>query len=234
MNSKLNCLVIEDEPLAAEILCDYINEVPFLHLAGTCADVFVAMEKLKRKAIDVLFLDIHLPKVTGLDFLRTLASPPQVIIVSAYHQYAVDGYELNVTDYLLKPVEFSRFLAAVNKLRLPAAQATQGSDKKRIHHFFHSGKENIRVFEDEIIYAESLGEYIKIHTADKTLMVRQALSSLEEQLSKGEFIRIHRSYLVARSKILSFTYGVVTLHGMKLPIGRNYKEQTLTLLRSRD
>src|SRR5215831_12098832 len=110
MNSKLNCLVIEDEPLAAEILCDYINEVPFLHLAGTCADVFVAMEKLKRKAIDVLFLDIHLP---------------QVIIVSAYHQYAVDGYELNVTDYLLKPVEFSRFLAAVNKLRLPAAQATQ-------------------------------------------------------------------------------------------------------------
>jgi len=120
---QYNCIIVEDEPLAAEVLQDYVNQVPFLNMKGICSDAIYAMEMLKKEKIDLIFLDIHLPKLKGLDFIKTLKDPPQIIITSAYHEYALKGYELNVLDYLLKPIEFSRFLTAVNKLNLRSAKA---------------------------------------------------------------------------------------------------------------
>ena len=158
--SKIKCIIVEDEPLAAEVLQDYILQVPFLQLKGICADAIYAMEMLQTEKIDLIFLDIHLPKLKGLDFIKTLKHPPHIIIVSAYHEYALQGYEYNVIDYLLKPVEFSRFLMAVNKLTQPATiettiqVASQAGERPYI--FFNVSKKKVKVFLDEVLYIRIL------------------------------------------------------------------------------
>src|SRR6185437_4617499 len=163
---KFNCLIVEDEPLAAEVLEDYTSQVPFLELKAKCRDAFSAMEILQHQKIDLIFLDIHLPKLKGLDFLKTLKSPPQIIITTAYQDYALQGYELNIVDYLLKPIEFSRFLMAVNKLVgfneniLPEKSARFLME--RAYLFFSVNKKKVKFFLDEILYIESLKEYIRI------------------------------------------------------------------------
>lgn len=222
----LRCLIIEDEPLAAEILSDYIRDAPGLELAGVCSDALFALEFLQREAVDVLFLDIHLPKLKGLDFLKTLLHPPQVILTTAYHEYALEGYELAVTDYLLKPIEFSRFLKAVQKLRhpttpdsTPAAQPTE-----RAAHFFNVGKKRVKVYFDEILYAESLKEYVRIFLPDRSVVTKMQLGELESLLGNSGFVRIHRSFLVAKSKITAYSATEVEIGGKTLPIGRSYRE----------
>src|SRR6185312_9460503 len=161
-----NCIIIEDEPLAAEVLQDYIRQIPFLKLVSSCTDAFFAMESLHEFDIDLMFLDIHLPKMTGIDLIKVLKKPPKVIITSAYQEYALQGYEFNVIDYLLKPIEFSRFLKAVNKMeppkemQLPPRPAPMPSE--RVHLFFTVGKKRVKVFLDEILYIESMKEYIRV------------------------------------------------------------------------
>jgi DNA-binding LytR/AlgR family response regulator len=226
--TKLNCLVIEDEPLAAEGLEVFIRQVPTLAFIGACGDALSALELMKTVHVDVLFLDIHLPKLKGLDFLKTLQHPPQVILTTAYHQYALEGYELNVVDYLLKPFGFPRFLAAVNKLAVHAgpspSQSPMANPLPRLFHFFNANKRQVKIFNDEIQYVESLKEYVRIVLAGgKSVVTRFQMGAFETHLNEPNLIRIHRSYLVAKDKIEAFTTTEVEVAGVKLPIGRSYQ-----------
>lgn len=223
------CIIIEDEPLAAEILQDYIADVPFLKLKKTYADAISALDDLGNNDIDVIFLDINLPKLKGLDFIQTLKNPPHIIITTAYHEYALQGYELNVVDYLLKPIEFSRFLKAANKLK----QLSSGKPETtavftpagKEYIFVNTSKKQVKIFFREILYIESLKEYVRIFTIDKVITTRFQLGQIEEQLPKNDFLRIHRSYIVSTEKIDAYTSTEIEIQNKQLPIGRSYKEQ---------
>jgi len=230
---RYSCLIVEDEPLAAEVLQDYVQQVPFLELKGICVDAIYAMEFLQKEKIDLLFLDIHLPKLKGLDFVRTLKNPPSIIITSAYHEYALEGYELNVVDYLLKPIEFSRFLMAVNKLRqAPAVNSNRqiATVNERAFMFFNVSKKRIKVYLDEVLYIESLKEYIRIFTKEKSILTKFQLGEIEELLSRGDFLRVHRSFIVARNKIDAYSATDIEIQGKQIPIGRSYKELVQSIL----
>ena len=224
---KIKCLIVEDEPLAAEVLEDYICQLPFLELIATSGDAIFALDILQKEKIDLIFLDIHLPKLKGLDFIKALKNPPQIIITSAYGDYALQGYELNVVDYLLKPIEFNRFINAVNKARqqIGSSQLVTLPGKERPFLFFNVGKKKVKIFLDEILYIESLKEYIKIVSKDKSILTKFQLGQTEELLQNSNFLRIHRSFIVAKDKIDAFTATDVEMQGKLIPIGRSYKEQ---------
>ena len=229
---QYKCIIVEDEPLAAEVLQDYIRQVPFLKLIKTCSDAIYAMETLKEEKIDLVFLDIHLPKLKGLDFIKSLTNPPHIIITSAYHEYALEGHELNVLDYLLKPIEFKRFLKAVNRLSAVQEHTEDVSQKpaEREYLFFNVSKKKVKIFLDEILYIESLKEYIRVCTRQKTIITKFQLGEIEEILSKNNFLRVHRSFIVAKDKIDAFTATDVEVSGKQLPIGRSYKDVVQTAL----
>ena len=231
---KYSCIIVEDEPLAAEVLEDYIKQVPFLQLRGTCSDAIYAMEMLQKEKIDLIFLDIHLPKLKGFDFIKALKNPPQVIITSAYQEYALQGYELNVVDYLLKPIEFSRFLMAVNKLKqnvIPFSPVhSMPATAERMQLFFNVSKKKVRVYLDEILYIESMKEYIRIVTRDKSILTKFQIGQIEELLARNNFLRVHRSFIVAKDKIEAFTATDVEVGGKAIPIGRSYKELVVSVL----
>ncbi|MCW5912931.1 MAG: response regulator transcription factor [Cyclobacteriaceae bacterium] len=221
----IRCLIIEDEPLAADILRDYIGQVSFLKLQGVCTDAVGALELLHTEPVDLLFLDIHLPGLKGLDFLRTLKNPPAVILTTAYHEYAVESYELNVADYLLKPIEFKRFVEAINKIK-PGT----GNPPETIT--IHSEKKTVIIPTQEIVYIESQKEYIKIQTTQSSHITKYALSKMEEELNPARFIRIHRSFIISLGKIKAFNGHEVELTGKTIPIGGNYREQVSSRLKS--
>ena len=231
---KFKCLIVEDEPLAAEVLEDYIGQVPFLELKGICSDAIYALEILQKQKIDVVFLDIHLPRVKGLDFIKMLKNRPQIIVTSAYRDYALDGYELNVLDYLLKPINFNRFLMAVTKLKSQSVAevvvASQGISPERAHLFININKKRVKIYLDEILYIESKREYISIVTKDRSYLTKFQLSEIEELLASNNFIRVHRSFIVAKNKIDAFTASDVEIAGQQIPIGRSYKELVLAIM----
>lgn len=216
----LTCLIVEDEPLAAELLQDYIKQVPHLQLKGICTDALLALEALQQQPIDLIFLDIHLPGLKGLDFLRTLKSPPAVILTTAYHEYALQGYELNVVDYLLKPIEFMRFVEAVNKVKI-------GIPTPRQQEFLsiQSDKKTIIIPIDDIVYVESQREYVKIQTLHQAYVTKYSLTKMEEELNPALFLRVHRSFIIALSKIKSYSAHEMDVAGKMIPIGGNYREQ---------
>ena len=229
-----DCIIVEDEPIAAEILVDYIKEIPYLQLVAVCNDAMNAMKILQAQKIDVIFLDIHLPRLKGLDFIKTLKILPQVIITSAYQEYALQGFELNVVDYLLKPVEFNRFLMAVNKLDQHVNATTPAivvpAVAERPYLFFNVNKKKVKIFLDEILYIESLREYIRITTKGKKILTKFQLGQIEDLLTKNNFLRVHRSFLVAKEKIEAFNATEIEINGEEIPIGRSYKELVLRTL----
>jgi DNA-binding LytR/AlgR family response regulator len=231
---RYNCIIVEDEPLAAEVVKDYILQVPFLQLKGICTDALYAMDLLQKEKIDLVFLDIHLPKLKGLDFIKALKKPPQIIITSAYQEYALQGYELNVLDYLLKPIEFNRFVMAVNKLKerevVDTSSLAPAAVTERAALFFNVSKKRVKIYIDEILFIESLKEYIRITTKDKSILTKFQLGQIEEMLARNGFLRIHRSFLVAKNKIDAFSATDVEIGGKQIPIGRSYKEQVIKLL----
>lgn len=225
--NALNCLIVEDEPLAAGILEDYVRQIPFLRLAGKCGDALYASEALREANVDVLFLDIHLPGLKGLDFLRSLPHPPQTILTTAYHDYALESYDLGVVDYLLKPVDFERFVKAIQKIKMPAAAPAAN----RPFLFFNVNKKMVRVWLDEIHYAESLKEYVRIFLAGgKSVVTKMQLGELELSLADAGFLRIHRSFLVALRQIEAYSATDVTVGGKEVPIGRQYKDSVMQVL----
>lgn len=234
---KYRCLVVEDEPLAAEILEDYIRQISFLELETVASNALDALDLLKAGNIDVVFLDIHLPKLKGLDFIRTLKSPPQIIITTAFREYALEGHELNVVDYLLKPISFQRFIGAVNRLKengkalVPMATPLHAT-KDEAFFLININKKKIKIYTDEVLFIESKKEYISIVTASDTYLAKYQLADIENQLGKNAFIRIHRSFIVSRKKIKAFTATDVEIGGHKIPIGRSYKELVIGSLES--
>lgn len=225
---KLNCIIVEDEPLAAEILADYIAQIPFLELSGVYTDALYAMEALQQQSPQVMFLDIHLPRLRGLDFIRTLPAPPQIIITTAYRDYAVEGFELNVADYLLKPISFNRFLMAVNKLKkvnitLPVNTSPTMPDKKQL--LININKKKIRIDCTDILYIESRKEYVHIVTDTQSYLTKMPLNEMETLLGKEGFLRVHRSFLVAISRIKAYGATQVEIGMHKIPVGRSYKEE---------
>lgn len=223
---KTRCIIVEDEPLAVKVLSDYIAQVPFLELQSTFKDAILATEWLRNNSTDLMFLDIHLPKLRGMAFLKTLTHPPAVIITTAYHQYAVEGFELNVTDYLLKPIEFERFLMAVNKLKTAntLTQQAAASPEVKDHLFVNVQKKKVKILFSDILYIESQREYIKIVTAKKEYLSKMGTHEIEERLPSNLFRRIHRSFIVSVNKIESYTAEEVEVNGISIPVGRDYRD----------
>jgi DNA-binding LytR/AlgR family response regulator len=220
----LNCLIIEDEPLAAQVVSDYVAQVPGLELRGICDNAFSAMETLRGESIDLIFLDINLPKLNGIDFLKTLRGNYHIILTTAYHQYALKGYELDVVDYLLKPIEFSRFVQAVNKVFGRHGLSIEGpASREEKHHFFNVDKTRVKVVEQDILYIESLKDYVRIHTTQKSLVTKFRIGEMEELLKDGGFLRIHKSFIVNLSRLSSYSASQVEIGGKKIAIGRMYK-----------
>jgi len=224
--SNIKCIVVEDEPLAVKVLVDYISQVPFLDLQGTFKDAILATEFLHRHTIDLIFLDIHLPRLKGMAFLKTLVHLPAVIITTAYHEYAVEGFSLNVTDYLLKPIEFERFLVAVNKVRKSGAEPMEYTETKesKDHLFLNVQKKKVKILLSDIVYIESQKEYIKIVTTKKEFLSKMSTNEIESLLPSHLFKRIHRSFIISVNKIDSYTADMVELNGVHIPIGRGYRD----------
>jgi two-component system, LytTR family, response regulator len=220
--SKIRCIIIEDEPLAVKVLADYIREIPFLELQGHFKDAILATDWLRGSTTDLIFLDIHLPKLRGMAFLKMLVNPPAVIITTAYHQYAVEGFDLNVTDYLLKPIEFERFLVAVTKVR--DARPAEPSPGGRDFFFITVQKKRVRIGFSDILYVESQREYVKIVTVKGEYLTKMSTHEIESLLPGALFRRVHRSFIVSLQRIESFSAEMVEVGGVVIPIGRGYKE----------
>ncbi len=229
--SKIRCIIVEDEPLAIKVLSDYISDVPFLELQGTFKDAILATDYLRSNHTDLIFLDIHLPKLKGIAFLKTLANPPAVIITTAYHQYAVEGFDLNVTDYLLKPFEFERFLIAVNKVKTTRGEKQEPNVSPEIKEylFINMNKKKVKILFSEILYIESQREYIKIITTKNEYSSKMSTHEIEALLPANLFKRVHRSFIVSIKKIESYNAEMVEVNGVSIPIGRGYRDNVENL-----
>lgn len=222
-------LIVDDEPLAIKVLEKHIENIPILSIVGTCSNAFEAIDWLRKSEIDLLFLDIQMPKLLGHEMLRTLRFPPKVIFTTAHKDYAVDAFELEAVDYLLKPVTLERLIKAVNKLT--PSQTTAPKEESRIVEnegfiYFRADRKMIKVRYNEILYVESMKDYVKVvRENEKPLLVKQPISSIEEVLPSHLFIRIHRSYIVSLRKITAFTHHDVEIGGIEIPIGRLYAHQ---------
>ncbi|MFD2874184.1 LytR/AlgR family response regulator transcription factor [Mucilaginibacter ximonensis] len=224
---KIRCLLIDDEPLAIMLLEKHIAQLDFLEVTATCGNALKALEVLKRDGIDLVFLDIQMPAISGIDLLKTLKHPPKVIITTAYREYAVDGYDLDIVDYLLKPITFERFFKAVERYLRgndhPVTETAHLQSPEPDVIYFKSGYKNIRINTDDILYVESLKDYVKIVTTKETLTVKYRISDLENKLSAKGFLRIHRSFIANLKQIKAFTASDVEIGTVELPIGESYK-----------
>ncbi|HXS55553.1 MAG TPA: LytTR family DNA-binding domain-containing protein [Hanamia sp.] len=236
---KIRCLIVDDEPLAVRLISSYIQQVPALEIVAACNNAIDAYRVLGEQKIDLLFLDIKMPKLMGTDFLRSISNPPKVIFITAYREYALDGYELDIVDYLMKPVSFTRFMKAVAKAtklisvdNYFSSTNTEQNNNKDSFLYFKIDKEMQKVLLHKILFIESSKEYVKLHLENgKSLLVKQGLSALEKLLSPHRFLRVHRSYIVTIEKISSFNSLQVTIDDHKIPIGRLYKNEVEKALR---
>lgn len=236
---NIRCLIIDDEPLAAKLICSYVQQAPGLEIAAICNNAIDAFEILGRQKVDLIFLDIKMPKLLGTDFLKSLPNPPKVIFITAYRDYAFDGFELDIVDYLLKPVSFVRFMKAVAKaVKLISADdnfypaRTELNDEPNDSFlYFKVDREMRKVLLHEILYIESCREYVKLYLENKkSLLVRQSISSVQKMLSPHRFIRVHRSYIAIIEKISSYNSTFITVDNHKIPIGRLYKNEVEKVL----
>ncbi|MFD2962721.1 MULTISPECIES: LytR/AlgR family response regulator transcription factor [Olivibacter] len=230
----MRCLIVDDEVLVRELMEDNIRQVPFLNLIKSCRNALEAAAVLHQEPIDLIFLDIQMPQISGLEFLQTLKKPPLIILVTAYEQYALEGFNLQVVDYLLKPFGFKRFLKACNRAQdLFAMQTAVTPKKEETDHFFvHVEYTLVKILINEIDYVEGLKDYIKIHlsSTSKPVLTRMTMKSIEERLQPFSFIRTHKSYLVAANKITTVKRDFVCIRDQEIPIGESFKERVNQLL----
>jgi DNA-binding LytR/AlgR family response regulator len=237
---KIRCLIIDDEPPGREILKKHIEGIEALELSGECANAIEALAFLQRHTVDLLFLDILMPHLLGTSFIRTLNNPPKVIFTTAFRKFAVEGFELNAVDYLVKPISFERFLKAVNRvleIKIPVSanisQVTNtASESSHPFLYFRVDRKMVKVYLEDILFIESLKDYIRVITTSKTIITKQAISSLEEILPCAGFMRIHRSFIVAIHKIDSFNTDYVEIGKKEIPIGRSFKHDVNKILNS--
>jgi DNA-binding LytR/AlgR family response regulator len=226
----LRCLIVDDEPIAIKGVVNFINQLDFLEVADTCTSAMKATEILKAKDIDLMFLDINMPMLSGLEFLQSLDKSPLTILTTAYSEHALEGFRLNVVDYLMKPLEFQRFFQAANKAlstfqsRLILQNSREGADSDM---YIRQGDTFQRIIWEDILFVEGMQNYLKLHFKEKTFIIHQTMISLEEMLPKDSFFRIHQSYLINTHKIDAISGGRVFIDGKQLPISRHRKEALL-------
>ncbi|WP_103068250.1 LytR/AlgR family response regulator transcription factor [Aquimarina sediminis] len=226
---KYKCLIIDDEPLARELLETYLEKLPDFELISSFSSAIEASSILSTTKIDLLFLDIEMPVLKGTDFFKNLVNKPQVIFTTAYRDYAVDGFELNALDYLLKPIFFERFFLAIQKFldqekKYVSNNSPENSNANKSDSVFvNKAKKQIKILFDHVLYVESLKDYIKIHLKDNTLVIKESISNFEKRIDR-RFIRIHRSYIVNQEKITAYTKNDVEIGEIEIPIGNSYKD----------
>ena len=229
----INCVIIDDEPLAREGLANYVREVDFLNLSGMGENPLELLPLMDRQVVDLLFLDIQMPKMNGIEFLKILQRPPMVVITTAFPSYALEGFQLNVLDYLLKPVTFERFFKAAAKARdyhrLLTKSAVSNTDTIETDDYFFikCGTKYEKVLFEDILYVEGMQNYVNIYTLKGKYVTILSLKSLEENLDKKAFIRVHKSYIVAVNKIDGIEGNEIFIQNNKIPISRNYREQVI-------
>jgi DNA-binding LytR/AlgR family response regulator len=227
---KFNCLIVDDEPIAQQILEKYISQIEALQLIGKCNNGFEALNVLHREKIDMLFLDIKMPSLTGLDMLKTLQNPPKVILTTAFSEFGVESYEYGITDYLLKPIPFERFLKAVNKILIPqytplVTTQTEEKAEEPTFIFFKADKKIHKYYFTDILFIEGSGNYVKIHTLnEKPLVVLDKLTELQNKLPKKQFIRVHKSFIINVSHIQKIEGNMVAIRDKSIPISSTFKQ----------
>lgn len=241
---NIRCVIVDDEPLALDVLEAYIERLDHLELVARLDNAIEAFNLLNRESVDLLFLDIQMPRLSGIELLKNLNQPPKVIFTTAYRDYALQGYELDVVDYLLKPISFDRFLKAVNKVYrinqdtqperivqlLNPTEESAESNYDKAYIYLKADKKMIKILLKDILYIESLKDYIRVKTPTKSVTSYQRISYMEEKLPEDKFLRIHRSFIVAKDKVDAFSPPSVELGEITLPIGRNYRNEVLKAL----
>lgn len=234
---KTTCLIVDDEPLARDLVRNHLEKLDNFEVAAECCNAMKALQALQKFDIDIMFMDIRMPQISGIDFLKTLNNPPKVIVTSAHPEYAVNGFELDVVDFLLKPITFERFLKAVNKYyelierEIPvSAEKTKHAINPDEFIYVKENKKTVKIYLREILYIEGLSEYVQIYTENKKLITKASMTNMEEKLPSLSFMRIHKSYIVSLTKIEAFTSTSIELPGKELPIGRSYKNSVHKML----
>ncbi|MEE9371685.1 MAG: LytTR family DNA-binding domain-containing protein [Saprospiraceae bacterium] len=233
--NPIKCLIVDDEPPAILLLEKYANMIDQLTIVGTCQSAVKAFDVLRNTEVDLLFIDIQMPVLNGIDFIKTLKSPPSIILTTAYREYALDGYDLDIIDYLLKPIAFDRFLKAVNRYgdRITTPIATEIEvvrSLEPLHIFFNVNKTQHKVALDEILYIESLKDYVRIHTLNMRLVVKGNLGTTMKLLPERKFLRIHRSFAIALQHFSAFNQSEVEINDQKLPIGTSYRNKVAKIM----
>jgi DNA-binding LytR/AlgR family response regulator len=231
---SLKCLIIDDEPLAQNVIENYLKNFTDIELVAKCDNALSALVWIKKQKIDLIFLDISMPFISGIDFIKTLQNPPKIILTTAHKEFAVESYELNVLDYLLKPISFERFLKAINKLEQDSSKVIKpliDDSESDVFIYVKSEKKNVKILLKEILFIESLKDYIKIHMLNRTVVTQLSISSIEQRLPES-FLRIHRSFIIARDKITAYTPHDFEIGKYQIPIGRNYKAAVAKIFNS--
>ena len=234
---QVKCIIVDDEPMARDVIRRYIQKIPTLRLMGEFGNAIDATVCLQEQSVDVIFLDIRMPQLTGTEFVRSLRNVPKIIFTTAHKEYAHEGFELDVTDYLLKPIRFDRFLRAVNKAfpqkqqepEFPVSPLAEENKSAASFIYLRADRKMIRVLLNDILYIESDKDYVKVFTEKGFILTRQTIASVEAMLSDSQFIRIHRSFIVSLNKIKSFTAETVEIANKELPVGKLYRNNFLKL-----
>jgi DNA-binding LytR/AlgR family response regulator len=235
---KIRCVIVDDEPPAREVLRRYIEQLPMLELVGECPNAIDAIRMLQQNPVDLLFLDIRMPQLNGNELLKVVKNPPSVIFTTAHAEYALEGYDLDVLDYLLKPIRFDRFIKSVNKIiQLNGLRSVETApveeEKKESFVYFRCDRKMVRVMLSDILYIESMKDYVKIFTSEGMLMTKQSITSVEAMLPERDFIRAHRSYIVSLDKIKTFTNEIIGVAKTEIPIGKLFRNHVIKLLTAR-
>lgn len=231
---KFKYLIVDDEPLARKLIASHSAKIEGLELAGECGNAIEAANLLRNKSVDLIFLDIQMPEMTGLQFVDTLKNPPAIILTTAFRNYAPEAFDLNVVDYLLKPISFERLLKSVNKffdreLGRTSSVKSVGSDEQRFV-YVKADRKIHKILESEVLYIESLDDYVRVHLKDKVLITRENISTLEEKLPYPPFVRIHRSFIINSNWVKTISNEGIGLNGKELPLGRAFKKSALNQL----
>ena len=232
---KYNCLVVDDEPMAIEIITKYIKKVNYLNLLEPCSNALDALDKLKSETVDLLFLDIQMPHITGLELIKMLKKQPQIILTTAYKEYAYDGFELDIEDYLLKPISYDRFLRSLNKAFKKTDKENIDSDKETVNDhfkyvFIKSDKQMKKIFLEDILFIEGLKDYIQITTKTEKIITYLSLKYLYAKLPSHLFLRSHKSFIVNITHIVSYNKTELVITNYSIPIGRHYKQNVINVL----
>ncbi len=238
---KYSCLLVDDESLALRLLEDYVLKIPQLEIIGKCQNALSALQILQSKPVDILFLDIQMPDLTGIELLKIIKNKPAVILTTAYADYALEGYQLDVTDYLLKPIPFERFVQAANKAMewcnfknrtsLTQPPINNNAPVSNDYFFVKSDYKQIKIFYADILYIEGLREYVSIYTGDKRIITLETLKNMEVLLTDQNFLRVHKSYIINKSRVNALNGNMVELGKQKIPIGKSYKAEVLRNLK---